>query len=628
MIKLPEPAKRPTMYFVGVTTGQSSIMKMFPIWAKELGLDAEIKGIDLPIHAPAEDYRAVVQFFRDDPLSLGALVTTHKIDMYNAAKDMFDYLDPYAQRFGELSSISKLDGQLRAHAKDPISSGLALDAFVPEGHWLKTGAEVCIIGAGGSALSISAYLGNEERHGKDLPSRIHLNNRSAPRLAEGVRILEYLNVPMSYHLCKTPELNDRIVEALPAGSLVINATGLGKDRPGSPLTDHCKFPENGLVWELNYRGTLEFMHQAEAQRERRGLLIEDGWTYFIHGWTQVIAEVFHIDITGERLAACDRLAREMRKGRQGEGSVMKVLTTPRSYGKTDPEVFAMLRAAGLEVVRNETGGILDKEGMKALLADCDGVIVGVDPIDAEVIAAAPKLKAIAKYGVGVDNIDLDAAKARDIKVSRTVGANAEAVADYAMALLLAVARKTVLIDQHCRQGDWKKITTRDVTGGTIGILGLGAIGRNVAQRAQGFGMKVLAHDPFWDEAYAKAHGITRAAPDEIFAECDVISLHLPLTPETENFIGAAELAKMKPDAILINTARGGLIDENALLDALEAGRLCGAGIDAFSSEPPKDPRWFTLDNVVLGSHCAASTAGASRNMGRMATANLIHDLGL
>ena len=296
---------------------------------------------------------------------------------------------------------------------------------------------------------------------------------------------------------------------------------------------------------------------------------------------------------------------------------MKVLTTPRSYGKTDPEVFAMLRAAGLEVVRNETGGILDKEGMKALLADCDGVIVGVDPIDAEVIAAAPKLKAIAKYGVGVDNIDLDAAKARDIKVSRTVGANAEAVADYAMALLLAVARKTVLIDQHCRQGDWKKITTRDVTGGTIGILGLGAIGRNVAQRAQGFGMKVLAHDPFWDEAYAKAHGITRAAPDEIFAECDVISLHLPLTPETENFIGAAELAKMKPDAILINTARGGLIDENALLDALEAGRPRGAGGHAlFPSaraampSPPSRPRipaglpWTTW--------CSAPTAPPPR----------------
>ena len=312
MIKLPEKADRPTMYFVGVTTGQSSIMKVFPIWAKELGLDAVIKGIDVPIHAPAEDYRAVARFMKDDPLSLGALVTTHKIDMYNAASDLFDYLDPYAQRFGELSSISKKDGKFCAHAKDPISSGLALDAFVPKDHWRKTGAQVCVMGAGGSALSISAYLANSERHGGNVPARIHLNNRSAPRLAEAVRILEYLDVPMSYHLCKEPALNDRIVESLPAGSLVINATGLGKDRPGSPLTDRCRFPQDGIVWELNYRGTLEFMHQAQAQQKERGLTIEDGWTYFIHGWTQVIAEVFHIDITGERLAACDRLAQTIR----------------------------------------------------------------------------------------------------------------------------------------------------------------------------------------------------------------------------------------------------------------------------------------------------------------------------
>lgn len=288
----------------------------------------------------------------------------------------------------------------------------------------------------------------------------------------------------------------------------------------------------------------------------------------------------------------------------------------------------MLEQAGLEVVRNETGSILDREGMKALLADCDGVIVGVDPMDAEVIAAAPRLKAIAKYGVGVDNIDLPAAEARGIKVSRTVGANSEAVADYAMALILAVARKTVMIDAHCRQGDWKKITTRDVSGSTIGILGLGAIGKNVARRAQGFGMKVLAYDPYWDGDYADAHGITRATPEEIYTQADIISLHLPLTPETKNCIGAAELATMKPNVILVNTARGGLIDETALLDALESGRIYGAGIDAFSEEPPKDPRWFQLENVVLGSHCAASTAGASENMGRMATENLIRDLGL
>lgn len=300
------------MYFVGVTTGSSSIMKVFPVWAKELGLDAVIRGIDMPIHAPAEEYRRVVEFMRDDPLSLGALVTTHKIDMYNAASNLFDYLDPYAQRFGELSSISKRDGKLCAHAKDPISSGLALDAFVPEGHWVRTGAQVCVLGAGGSALSISAYLANAERHGTDLPGRIHLNNRSAPRLAEAVRVLDYLNVPMSYHLCREPILNDQIVESLPAGSLVVNATGLGKDRPGSPLTDACRFPEDGIVWELNYRGSLEFLHQAEAQKTEKRLTIEDGWTYFIHGWTQVIAEVFHINITGERLAACDRIAREMR----------------------------------------------------------------------------------------------------------------------------------------------------------------------------------------------------------------------------------------------------------------------------------------------------------------------------
>lgn len=305
---------------------------------------------------------------------------------------------------------------------------------------------------------------------------------------------------------------------------------------------------------------------------------------------------------------------------------MKVLVTPRSYGKTDPELFTMLEEAGLEVVRNDTGGILEKDTMIQKIADCDGLIVGVDPVDAEVIAAAPKLKAIAKYGVGVDNIDLEAAKARGIKVSRTVGANSEAVADYAMALIFAIARKTLLIDNRCRQGDWKKITTRDVTGSTLGLLGFGAIGKNVARRAQGFGMKVMAYDPFWDEAYAAANNILRATAEEIYQQCDIISLHLPLMPETRNTIGAEQLAMMGPNTILINTARGGLVDENALLDALEAGKLYGAGVDAFAEEPPKDPRWFSLDNVVLGSHCAASTSGAAFNMGRMATANLIRDI--
>ncbi|HIR07674.1 MAG TPA: phosphoglycerate dehydrogenase [Candidatus Pullichristensenella stercoripullorum] len=305
----------------------------------------------------------------------------------------------------------------------------------------------------------------------------------------------------------------------------------------------------------------------------------------------------------------------------------KILTTPRSYGKDMPELFAQLEAAGYEVVRNTTGGILEKDAMKEMLADCVGVIVGVDPMDAEVLASAPKLRAIAKYGVGVDNIDMDYCKEHGIKVSRTVGANSEAVADYAMALMLAVARKVPEIDRKCRKLNWGKITTRDVSHATLGLFGLGAIGRHVAERAQGFGMKVIAYDPYWPEEFAREHGIERADAETIFKNADFISLHLPLMPDTEGFVGEKELGWMKKDAILINTARGGLVDEKALLKALKEGRIYGAGLDAFAHEPPEDDDWFELDNVVLGSHCAASTRGATQNMGRMATENLLRDLG-
>ena len=304
----------------------------------------------------------------------------------------------------------------------------------------------------------------------------------------------------------------------------------------------------------------------------------------------------------------------------------KILTTPRSYGKNMPELFEQLEAAGYEVVRNSTGGILEKEQMKALIADCSGIIVGVDPLDAEVLSCAPQLRAIAKYGVGVDNIDLDYCKAHGIKVSRTVGANSEAVADYAMTLIMAVARKAVMIDRKCRGRDWSKISTRDVSGATLGLFGLGAIGKHVAKRAQGFGMKVLAFDPYWPEEYARENNIIRADAETIFREADFISLHLPLMESTRNFVGEKEIAMMKRDAVIINTARGGLIDEAALLRALKEGRIYGAGIDAFAQEPPEDPAWFELDNVVIGSHCAASTTGATRNMGRMATQNILRDL--
>lgn len=304
----------------------------------------------------------------------------------------------------------------------------------------------------------------------------------------------------------------------------------------------------------------------------------------------------------------------------------KVLVTPRSFAKADPAPLALLQERGYEVVRNATGGILTEAQLGELLADCDGVILGVDPLTADVIKSAPKLRAVSKYGVGVDNIDLDACAARGIKVSRTVGANSDAVADYAFALILALARKVIPIDARCRKSDWSKITTSDVYGKTLGLIGLGAIGRRAARRAKGFSMRVLAYDVGWDEAYARAEGIELAEIDTIMQDCDFISLHLPLLDSTRGIISAERIARMKPTAYLINTARGGLIDEAALLSALRENRIAGAGLDAFAQEPPEEKEWFTLDNVVLGSHCSASTAGAAEAMGRMAAENLIADL--
>ena len=313
-MNLPEKATKPTIYFIGVTTTKSSIMKVFPEWAKALGLgDAVIKGIDIGIHADPQIYRDVVDFIKHDELSYGALVTTHKIDLYNATNDMFEYLDPYARTSGELSSISKLNGRLEGHAKDPISSGLALENFVPANYWKDHGGEVLILGAGGSARAMGTYLMRKDFKG-NYPSKIIIANRSKPRLDEIQKIFAQLDpggIKFEYHLTPNPGENDAVLKSLKPYSLIVNATGLGKDRPGSPLLDTCEFPVNSLVWEINYRGDLKFMQQALAQKDSKHLVVEDGWKYFIHGWTQVVAQVFHVDITGERLEICDKIASDI-----------------------------------------------------------------------------------------------------------------------------------------------------------------------------------------------------------------------------------------------------------------------------------------------------------------------------
>lgn len=303
-------ATEPTFYFIGVTTGKSSIMKVFPLWAKALGLNARIKGIDLPLHAPAEMYREAVSFLKNDKLSLGALVTTHKIDIYNACKDLFDEIDPLAGALHEVSCLSKRNGSFRAHAKDPISSGLALESFVPQNFWRDHGGDVFLMGAGGSSLSMCLYL-TDKKHGDNVPGKIILANRSQPRLTSAQQLLSGhtgSRTQMEYVLNPSPADNDGSLSRLRPHSLIVNATGLGKDAPGSPLTDRCRFPRDSLVWEINYRGDLLFKRQAEAQAEEKNLHVEDGWIYFIHGWTQVIEEVFDVRL-GDRISELSEIAK-------------------------------------------------------------------------------------------------------------------------------------------------------------------------------------------------------------------------------------------------------------------------------------------------------------------------------
>jgi len=293
-----EPATSPTLYFIGVTTGKSSIMKVFPAWANFLGLkDAEIKGIDFKLHDDPAAYRKAVEFIRDDPLSMGALVTTHKIDLFHACRDMFDVIDPHALLMDETSCISKRNGKLICHAKDPISSGLSIDGFLGETYFADNNADLFSMGAGGSTIALTWHLMRKSR-GSNVPSRIIVTNRSQHRLDEIKRIHEQVDfdVPVEYLLAERPEDNCKVLATLKPGSLVINATGLGKDAPGSPLTDAAVFPERAVIWDLNYRGELVFLDQASRQQTERSLRIEDGWTYFIHGWTQVIAEVFDVSI--------------------------------------------------------------------------------------------------------------------------------------------------------------------------------------------------------------------------------------------------------------------------------------------------------------------------------------------
>lgn len=306
--------EKPTFYFIGVTTGKSSINKVFPLWMDVMGRsDVVLEGIDHPIHDQPENYRRSVAQIKYDPLSLGALVTTHKMNVYAAAGDMFDYFDPYAITTAEMSCISKLDGNLRGHAKDPITAGLSMEAIIEPGYFGDTGAQVFCLGAGGSAVATLLYLINK-KDPADRPEKFIAVNRSPGKLDHLRKMVDKYNtdIEVEYIHNSNPDLNDRIMADLPEFSVVINATGMGKDTPGSPVTDKGKFPKNGIAWEFNYRGELDFMHQAEKQIGSRNLKVEDGWIYFLHGWSQVVAEVLQIELTPELFQELDIAASTVR----------------------------------------------------------------------------------------------------------------------------------------------------------------------------------------------------------------------------------------------------------------------------------------------------------------------------
>jgi D-3-phosphoglycerate dehydrogenase len=298
----------------------------------------------------------------------------------------------------------------------------------------------------------------------------------------------------------------------------------------------------------------------------------------------------------------------------------RVLIGSRSFGREFPEHLALLRDGGCEVIPNGLGRAYRAAELTRALRGVDAIVTGTDELTADVIAGADTLRVIAKHGVGLDSIDLDAARAKGIVVVSTPDAVTDSVADLTLALLLALARKLPRADADVRGGGWTRLTGIELRGRVLGLVGIGRIGRGVAARAACVGMELLACDPYADPA---AVDIELVPLDRLLETADVVSLHAGLPAGSPPLIGRRELALMRPTALLVNTARGALVDEAALAEALRAGRLGGAALDVFASEPPRDSPLVTLENVVLSPHLGAQTRDALRRMGEQTANNCL-----
>jgi D-3-phosphoglycerate dehydrogenase len=303
----------------------------------------------------------------------------------------------------------------------------------------------------------------------------------------------------------------------------------------------------------------------------------------------------------------------------------RILVASRSFGPNCPEAVERLKAHGCEVV----WAFESKPTEDQLLAEApkyDAIISGTEKITARVIDACPRLKVISKHGVGIENIDVKHAKSRGIPVCLAEGSIYESVADMTWALLLALARNVVSSHTDIKAGGWKRFVGIELSGRTLGIIGLGHIGRAVARRARGFGITVLAFDLVQDEAFARENGVTYVSREELLARADFVSLHLNVTPRTRHLANAAFLAQMKPTAMLINSSRGELVDEDALLAALKERRIAGAAVDVFAKEPPGASPLLALDNFIATAHLGGQTDIGLRKMGEVTAENALRVL--
>ena len=295
--------------------------------------------------------------------------------------------------------------------------------------------------------------------------------------------------------------------------------------------------------------------------------------------------------------------------------------------KAGDDVDRYLTSQGMEPVYRPWHGGRTEEELIDLLRGIDGAIVSTDPFTARVIQAADRLRVISRTGVGYDAVDVPAATKRGVIVTTTPGVNRHAVADWALALILCCARKVPENLAEVRRGAWTRHEGMDLAEKTLGVVGLGTIGKEVAKRAQAFGMRLLAFDLVQDLPFAAGQGIAYVSLEDLLRQSDFVSIHCFLNAATRHLINAERLLLMKPTAFLINTARGGIVDTEALYRALHAKRIAGAGLDVFEGEPLRaDNPLRTLENAYLSPHTAGSTADARRLSGATAAENLIRAL--